>query len=39
MRLFINELYDVITLPGVRMPYVMGTMKDDIRRFIRIDNG
>ena len=36
---YVNELYDVITLPGVRMPYVMGTMKDDIRRFIRIDNG
>ncbi|WDE98118.1 TIGR03032 family protein [Lentisphaera profundi] len=32
----INELYDVVTLPGVKSSYVVGTQKDEIRRVVRI---
>ena len=34
---FINELYDVVSLPDVRMSYAVGTQKDEIRRVVRMD--
>ncbi|EDM26070.1 hypothetical protein LNTAR_04451 [Lentisphaera araneosa HTCC2155] len=33
---FINELYDVVTLPGVQSSYAVGTQKDEIRRVVRM---
>ena len=32
---FINELYDVVTLPDVRMSYAVGIVNDEIHRTIR----
>lgn len=31
------ELYDVVTLPGVRRPTIIGTIGEDIRRILRFD--
>jgi len=33
----VDELYDVITLPGVRNPSLIGFVSDEIRRLISID--
>lgn len=33
----VSELYDVVSLPAVRRPTVIGTMGDDIRRILRFD--
>ncbi|MCA9055283.1 MAG: TIGR03032 family protein [Planctomycetaceae bacterium] len=32
----VSELYDVITLPGVRRPQAIGTVTDEIRRVLRV---
>ena len=34
----VDELYDVITLPGVRNPSLIGFVSDEIRRLISIEN-
>jgi hypothetical protein len=33
----VDELYDVITLPGVRNPMALGFKTDEIRRVISIE--
>ncbi len=33
----VDELYDVITLPGVRRPMALGFKTDEIRRVISIE--
>lgn len=33
----VHELYDVITLPGVRNPSLIGFVRDEIRRLISIE--
>ncbi|RMG40699.1 MAG: TIGR03032 family protein [Planctomycetota bacterium] len=33
---FIEELYDVVVLPGVRMPMAIGFKTDEIRRVLRV---
>jgi hypothetical protein len=33
----VDELYDVITLPGVRNPSLIGFVSDEIRRLISIE--
>ncbi len=33
----VRELYDVITLPGVRRPMLLGFKSDEIRRMLRIE--
>jgi hypothetical protein len=33
----VDELYDVITLPGVRSPTALGFKMDEIRRVISIE--
>jgi uncharacterized protein (TIGR03032 family) len=35
----VEELYDVITLPGVRNPALIGFVSDEIRRLISIEGG
>jgi uncharacterized protein (TIGR03032 family) len=32
----VSELYDVVTLPGVRRPQAIGTVTDEIRRVLRV---
>lgn len=32
----VSELYDVVTLPGVRRPQSIGTVTDEIRRVLRV---
>jgi uncharacterized protein (TIGR03032 family) len=32
----VSELYDVVTLPGVRRPQAIGTVSDEIRRVLRV---
>lgn len=34
---FVEELYDVITLPGVRRPMALGTIGNEIERFLTIE--
>jgi uncharacterized protein (TIGR03032 family) len=34
----VNELYDVIALPGIRRPMMIGFRKEDIRRTISIED-
>ena len=34
----VDELYDVITLPGVRNPSLIGFVSDEIRRLISIES-
>lgn len=36
---FVSELYDVVALPGVVRPSMIGFRSDEIRRTISIDNG
>jgi hypothetical protein len=33
----VSELYDVITLPGVRNPALIGFVSDEIRRLISLE--
>jgi hypothetical protein len=33
----VEEIYDVITLPGVRNPSLIGFVSDEIRRLISIE--
>jgi hypothetical protein len=33
----VRELYDVIALPGVRRPMLLGFKTDEIRRMLRIE--
>ena len=32
----VAELYDVVTLPGVKRPQAIGTVTDEIRRVLRV---
>lgn len=35
----VTELYDVVTLPGVRRPMALGFVTEEIRRMLTIDDG
>ena len=35
---FVTELYDVVTLAGVQRPQAIGTVSDEIRRVLRMDD-
>jgi uncharacterized protein (TIGR03032 family) len=37
IRGFVNELYDVTVLPGVRRPMALGFKTDEIRRVLTIE--
>jgi uncharacterized protein (TIGR03032 family) len=39
MEGLVEELYDVVALPGVRRPMALGFKTDEIRRVISVDNG
>ncbi|WP_281612804.1 TIGR03032 family protein [Flammeovirga sp. SubArs3] len=34
----VRELYDVMSMPNIQKPLVIGTMKDDIQRMITVEN-
>ena len=34
----VNELYDVVALPGIKRPMMVGFRQQDIRRFVTIES-